>query len=74
MKLFKAHIDKELNRPYPNRKELLYKTCVRISLVKDEHRALKAPCWFMLINVVAIEMLNAKVPPIPRELVYWHCK
>src|SRR5437867_3730668 len=62
MKIFKSAIDKELHQPYPNRKELLYKTCIRLSLVKEESHPLKTPCWIMIVNLVAMDMLNAKVP------------
>src|SRR5437762_3329556 len=62
MKIFKGAIDKELHQPYPNRKDLLYKTCIRLSLVKEEQHPLKNPCWFMIVNLVAMDMLNAKVP------------
>lgn len=63
MRSFKASIERESRRPYPDRKKLLYKAAVRVSLVKDEAHPFKTPCWFMLINLVALDMLNANVPP-----------
>ncbi len=65
MKVFKSQIERELHDPYPNRKELLFKTCIRMSLVKDENQSLKTPCWFMIVNLVALDMLNTKVSSIP---------
>ena len=33
-----------------------------VSFVKNEQDLLYSPVWIMLINVVALEMLNAKMP------------
>ncbi len=41
----------------------LYFQCVStIALVHNEQEVLDCPIWIMLINVVALEMLKAKLP------------
>uniref|UniRef100_A0A915PTN1 MH2 domain-containing protein n=1 Tax=Setaria digitata TaxID=48799 RepID=A0A915PTN1_9BILA len=63
MRLFNLAIERELNEPEPNTPELLLKTCIRVSLVKDAAtNALKTPCWFMIINLVALDVLRTKLP------------
>uniref|UniRef100_A0A915BB04 MH2 domain-containing protein n=1 Tax=Parascaris univalens TaxID=6257 RepID=A0A915BB04_PARUN len=60
---FKASIAREMDKAAPNGRELLLKTCVRIALVKDGGSdPMKTPCWFMIINLVALDMLKTKVP------------
>ncbi|VDK46406.1 unnamed protein product [Anisakis simplex] len=60
---FKSSIADEMNKPIPNRRELLLKSCVRIALVKDGGSdPMKTPCWFMIINLVALDMLKTKLP------------
>ena len=41
-----------------------------IALVKNEGEVLDSPIWIMLINIVALEMLGAKMPK-PTGL-YWY--
>ncbi len=35
-----------------------------VAFVKNERELLDSPIWVMLINVVALEMLKAKMPEI----------
>lgn len=65
MNLFKNSIEQELQKPYPDRKRLMYHTLMRVSLVKHEQHPLKTPCWFAIINLVALDMLVNKVPTMP---------
>ena len=62
MKLFNTAIEREMAQPKPNPTSLLLKTCVRVALVKDGPSALKTPCWIMIINLVALDVLRAKIP------------
>ncbi|EJW79898.1 hypothetical protein WUBG_09193 [Wuchereria bancrofti] len=63
MRLFNLAMEHELKQLEPNIPELLLKTCTRIALVKDAGRnALKTPCWFMIINLVALDVLRSKLP------------
>ena len=34
-----------------------------VCLVKEEEELLDSPVWVLLINIVALEMLKAKLPP-----------
>jgi hypothetical protein len=34
-----------------------------IAFVKNEAEVLDSPCWIMLINIVAMDMLKLKIPP-----------
>lgn len=71
MRRFKSAIAREMDKPAPNGRELLLKTCVRIALVKDGGSdPMKTPCWFMIINLVALDMLKTKVP---RALDFCEC-
>lgn len=63
MRLFNLAIEHELKQTEPNISELLLKSCIRIALVKDAGKnALKTPCWFMIINLVALDVLRSKLP------------
>ncbi|VDO45169.1 unnamed protein product [Brugia timori] len=63
MRLFNLAMEYELKQLEPNIPELLLKTCTRIALVKDAGKnALKTPCWFMIINLVALDVLRSKLP------------
>ncbi|CAG9533798.1 unnamed protein product [Cercopithifilaria johnstoni] len=63
MRLFNWSIEQELKQSKPNTLKLLLKSCIRISLVKDVGMsALKTPCWFMIVNLVALDVLRSKLP------------
>ena len=34
-----------------------------VAFVKHETDILEQPCWVMLINIVAMDMLKSKIPP-----------
>ena len=34
-----------------------------VAFVKNESDILEQPCWVMLINIVAMDMLKSKIPP-----------
>uniref|UniRef100_A0A915EIV1 MH2 domain-containing protein n=1 Tax=Ditylenchus dipsaci TaxID=166011 RepID=A0A915EIV1_9BILA len=44
-------------------RSLLFKTCTRIAMVKDggEDNLSKTPCWFLLVNMIAIDMVRRKL-------------
>lgn len=68
MRLFNLSIEEELRQSKPNVLKLLLKSCIRIALVKDvATNALKTPCWFMIVNLVALDVLRSKLPSIPRN-------
>lgn len=68
MNLFKNAIRHELQQPYPDRKKLLFKSVMGVSLVKSSSNPLNTPCWFMLVNLVAIDMINTQLPSVPQSI------
>ncbi|CAI4226249.1 unnamed protein product [Auanema sp. JU1783] len=68
MKKFKYCLERELHDGIPDPKQLLLKTCVRVALVKDGNDMARTPCWFAIVNLVALDMLREKIPNI-RKLV-----
>jgi len=62
MKKFQQNVNRELKRQYPERLKLETQCISTIALVKNEQEVLDSPIWIMLINVVALEMLKAKLP------------
>jgi hypothetical protein len=62
MKKFQQNVNREMKRAYPDRKKLECQCISTIALVKNEPELLDSPIWVMLINVVALEMLKAKMP------------
>uniref|UniRef100_A0A158Q8A0 MH2 domain-containing protein n=1 Tax=Elaeophora elaphi TaxID=1147741 RepID=A0A158Q8A0_9BILA len=71
MRLFNSSIEQELKRAQPNTLQLLLKSCIRIALVKDAGiNALKTPCWILIVNLVALDVLRSKLP-ILRIIFYF---
>lgn len=64
MRRFKSAVERESGQKEPDAKQLLLKTCVRVALVKDGADMAKTPCWFMIINIVALDMLKTKIPEV----------
>ncbi|TKR58689.1 hypothetical protein L596_030100 [Steinernema carpocapsae] len=66
MRRFKAHVESDSVNFKTDAKHLLMKTCVRVALVKDGGGTdlMKTPCWFMIVNLVALDMLVAKMPQL----------
>uniref|UniRef100_A0AAF5DB44 MH2 domain-containing protein n=1 Tax=Strongyloides stercoralis TaxID=6248 RepID=A0AAF5DB44_STRER len=66
MKKFKISIERDCFETEEDVKNLLLKTCLRIALVKDGQPddPMETPCWFMLINLVALDMIKTKMPHI----------
>lgn len=63
MKKFQQNVSRELKRAYPDRKKLECQCISAVAFVKNESDVLESPCWIMLINVVAMDMLKSKIPP-----------
>ncbi|KAF4527900.1 hypothetical protein B566_EDAN011291 [Ephemera danica] len=64
MKKFQANVSRELRRAYPDRRRLECQCISNIAFVKSEPELLDCPVWVMIINVVAMDMLKAKLPPV----------
>ncbi|GIX70494.1 dwarfin sma-2 [Caerostris extrusa] len=63
MKKFQQHISRELRRAYPDRRKLETQCVCVVGFVKDNSEVLDMPCWIMIINIVALDMLKSKLPP-----------
>uniref|UniRef100_A0A914CIB5 MH2 domain-containing protein n=1 Tax=Acrobeloides nanus TaxID=290746 RepID=A0A914CIB5_9BILA len=66
MRRFKQAVERDPYETDNDAKNLLLKTCVRLALVKDGggNDPMKTPCWFMVINLVALDMLKTKLPSV----------
>jgi len=62
MKKFQQNVNREMKRQYPERNKLETQCISTIAFVKNEGEVLDSPIWIMLINIVALEMLGAKMP------------
>jgi len=63
MKKFQQNVARELKRAYPDRRRLECQCVSAVAFVRSEAELLDSPCWIMLINVVAMDMLRSKMPP-----------
>ena len=63
MKKFQQNVSREMKRGYPDRRKLEWQCICAVAFVKNESEILESPCWIMLINVVAMDMLKSKMPP-----------
>ncbi|XP_065208051.1 uncharacterized protein exp isoform X1 [Planococcus citri] len=68
MKKFQANVSRELRRAYPDRRRLECQCLSAISFVKNETELLDCPIWVLIINVVAMDMLKSKLPPVKRTV------
>jgi len=64
MKKFQQNVGRELKRAYPDRRKLEAQCISAVAFVRNEPDILQQPCWVMLINVVAMDMLKSKIPPV----------
>lgn len=62
MKKLVASISAELRSTYPDQKRLERQciTCVSVDIESDN--LLETPCWMMIINIVAMEVIKYKLP------------
>jgi hypothetical protein len=64
MKKFTSNVSRELRRAYPDRRKLEIECVTAVAFVKQEQQLLDCPCWIMIINLVAMDMLKARIPPV----------
>ncbi|RZF34634.1 hypothetical protein LSTR_LSTR012716 [Laodelphax striatellus] len=69
MKKFEANVARELRRAYPDRRRLECQCLSAVTFVKSESELLDCPIWVLIINVVAMDMLKSKLPPVKRNTV-----
>jgi len=67
MKKFQQNVQRELKRAYPDRRKLEAQCISAVAFVRNEPDILEQPCWVMLINVVAMDMLKSKIPPVKND-------
>jgi len=63
MKKFQQNVNRELKRQYPERRKL-ERQCISMISFGSSTDILDCPIWILCINVVAMEMLRTKIPPI----------
>ena len=72
MKKFQQNVSREMRRAYPDRRKLECQCISAIAFVRNEQDILDSPCWIMLINIVAMDMLKSKMPPSNLTLKFPH--
>lgn len=74
MKKFQQNMNRELKRPFPDRHKLESQCISAISFGASKNsmnndnsngNVLNVPIWLMAVNIVAMEMLRTKLPPLP---------
>lgn len=68
MKKFQSNVSRELRRAYPDRRRLECQCLSAVGFVKQEAELLDCPIWVLIINVVAMDMLKSKLPPVKRAV------
>ncbi|XP_031623535.1 uncharacterized protein LOC116340913 isoform X2 [Contarinia nasturtii] len=68
MKKFQSNVNRELRRAYPDRRRLETQCLSLVAFVKAENDLLDCPIWVLIVNVVAMDMLKSKLPPVHRPL------
>ncbi|XP_050738535.1 uncharacterized protein LOC127009478 isoform X2 [Eriocheir sinensis] len=61
---FQQNVKREMRRQYPDRSKLESQCVCVIAFVKNEQDLLDCPIWVMIINIVAMDMLKSKFPPV----------
>ncbi|KAL7735517.1 hypothetical protein ACLKA6_010549 [Drosophila palustris] len=69
MKKFQSNVNRELRRAYPDRRRLETQCLSAVAFVKSENDILECPIWVLIVNVVAMDMLKSKLPPVQRPIV-----
>ena len=70
MKKFQQNVSRELKRAYPDRRKLEMQCITAIAFVKNDMELLNCPCWVMIVNIVAMDMLKVSQPSSSSFLVY----
>jgi len=63
MKKFQQNVNREMKRQYPERRKL-ERQCISMISFGSSTDILDCPIWILCINVVAMEMLRTKIPPV----------
>ena len=63
LKKFHQNVNRELKRQYPDRTRLETQCMTSLAFVKNDDDLLNCPCWVLIINIVALDMLKGKLMP-----------
>ncbi|XP_043202859.1 serine/arginine repetitive matrix protein 1-like isoform X3 [Amphibalanus amphitrite] len=69
LKKFQQNVNRELKRQYPDRTRLETQCMTSLAFVKNEDDMLNCPCWVLVINIVALDMLKGKLMPGLRSAI-----
>ncbi|XP_043473533.1 uncharacterized protein LOC122505758 isoform X2 [Leptopilina heterotoma] len=61
---FQTNLLRETTRAYPDRRRLETQCLSAIVFVRSENDVLQCPIWILVINVVGLDMLKSKLPPV----------
>ncbi|KAI4501087.1 hypothetical protein M0802_003890 [Mischocyttarus mexicanus] len=64
MNKFKTNLFRETQRAYPDRRRLEMQCLSAIVFVRTEADLLQCPVWVLIVNVVGLDMLKSKLPPV----------
>ena len=67
MKKFQQNVSRELKRAYPDRRKLEMQCITAIAFAKNDMELLNCPCWVTIVNIVAMDMLKSKMPPVSKR-------
>ena len=65
MRKFKREIEQESQNnsvSAKSRHKMMLKTAIALSFVREDVQLLNTPCWFLVINLIALDMLNNRIP------------
>ncbi|KZC06480.1 PREDICTED: uncharacterized protein LOC107194872 [Dufourea novaeangliae] len=64
MNKFQTNLSRETRRAYPDRRRLEMQCLSAIVFVRSEADLLQSPVWVLIVNVVGLDMLKSKLPPV----------
>lgn len=64
MNKFQTNLSRETRRAYPDRRRLETQCLSAIVFVRSENDVLQSPVWVLIVNVVGLDMLKSKLPPV----------
>ncbi|XP_023315957.1 uncharacterized protein LOC106657503 isoform X1 [Trichogramma pretiosum] len=64
MAKFSANLTQETRQAYPDRRRLETQCLSAIVFVKTDADLLQCPIWVLIVNVVGLDMLKSKLPPV----------
>ena len=62
MRRFIQNIAQEMKGPYLSRRKLELQCITNITFGRNDANHLESPCWIMVVNIVALDMLRSKLP------------